>query len=303
MKKSLIFAGAIFLTSNIAIAKTIDFDTSIKWNSGVVERALEKSGFSETILINRYILHELLNKESFSVYDATRVCLDKCYLSDDLKEIREKCPKLCYRFAWHLIYENNNRVNLDIMNPNLHDSSFSNTEGKPSEICQQLVSKAQEQGLTMPMLCGGKCHLFGDDKIIITDNIRTIEFTVDDFCKGDNVQKEKEYYMIIDSDGGIQDVTNHPMKGRLVLLNKAQSKSASEYLDELEERPNHVDTSYDERVKTNGYCYSTSFLHKEADDYGCWTTAREYAQKNACKLFNRTSHYDASGGSFCAEWM
>ena len=46
MKKSLIFAGAIFLTSGLAIAKTIDFDTSIKWNSNVVERALNKSGFS-----------------------------------------------------------------------------------------------------------------------------------------------------------------------------------------------------------------------------------------------------------------
>lgn len=299
MKKSLIFAGAIFLTSNIAIAKTIDFDTPITWNPNVVEQALDNSGFSETILISSYISYELLNKESFSVYDATRVCLEKCELSNDLKEIREKCPKLCYRFAWDLINENNRRVNLDIMNPNRQDSTNSYMQGSPNYICRQLSTDAQKQGLTLPVLCGGKCNRFGDDKIIITDNIRTIEFTVDDFCEGDNVREEKEYYMIIDSDGGIQDVTSYPMKGRLVLLNKAQSKPASEYLTELEKRPNRVNTPYDERVKTNGYCDSASFLPKKADYDDCRTTAREYAQKNACKLFNRTSHYDASGGSFC----
>lgn len=304
MKKSLIFAGAIFLTSNIAFAKTIDFDTPITWNSNVVESALDSSGFEETILIKGPILLELLKKESFSVYDATRVCLEKCELSNDLKEIREKCPKLCYRFAWLLINENNRRVNLDIMNPDRQDSTNSYMQGSRTKICMQLSADAQKQGLTLPVLCGGKCNRFGNDKIIITDNIRTIEFTVDDFCEEDNVQKEKEYYMIIDSDWGIQDVTSYPMKGRLVLLNKAQSKPASEYLSELEKRPNRVNTPYDKRVETNGYCRSTRFLiNKEADYDNCWTTAKEYAQQNACKLFNRTSHSDPSGGSYCgANW-
>ncbi len=118
MKKSLIFAGAIFLTSGIAIAKTIDFDTSIKWNSNVVERALNKSGFLgssdanwDVRVTHERILAELLKMESFSVRDATRVCLDKCNMSDFLKNGRgasgKKCPELCSGFADALVSVNN----------------------------------------------------------------------------------------------------------------------------------------------------------------------------------------------------
>lgn len=118
MKKSLIFAGAIFLTSGIAIAKTIDFDTSIKWNSNVVERALNKSGFLgssdanwDVRVTHERILAELLKMESFSVRDATRVCLDKCNISDFLKNGRgasgKKCPELCSGFADMLVSVNN----------------------------------------------------------------------------------------------------------------------------------------------------------------------------------------------------
>lgn len=118
MKKSLIFAGAIFLTSGIAIAKTIDFDTSIKWNSNVVELALNKSGFLgasdanwDVRVTHERILAELLKMESFSVRDATRVCLDKCNMSDFLKNGRgasgKKCPELCSGFADMLVSVNN----------------------------------------------------------------------------------------------------------------------------------------------------------------------------------------------------
>lgn len=118
MKKSLIFAGAIFLTSGIAIAKTIDFDTSIKWNSNVVERALNKSGFLgssdaswDVRATHERILAELLKMESFSVRDATRVCLDKCNMSNFLKNGRgasgKKCPELCSGFADTLVSVNN----------------------------------------------------------------------------------------------------------------------------------------------------------------------------------------------------
>lgn len=118
MKKSLLFAGAIFLTSGLAIAKTIDFDTSIKWNSNVVERALNKSGFLgasdanwDVRVTHRRILAELLKMESFSVRDATRVCLDKCNMSDFLKNGRgasgKKCPELCSGFADALVSVNN----------------------------------------------------------------------------------------------------------------------------------------------------------------------------------------------------
>lgn len=118
MKKSLIFAGAIFLTSGISIAKTIDFDTSIKWNSNVVERALNKSGFLwsydvhwDVRVTHERILAELLKMESFSIRDATRVCLDKCNLSDFLKNGRDasgkKCPELCSGFVDTLVSVNN----------------------------------------------------------------------------------------------------------------------------------------------------------------------------------------------------
>lgn len=118
MKKSLIVAGAIFLTSGLAIAKTIDFDTSIKWNSNVVERALNKSGFLgssdaswDVRVTHERILAELLKMESFSVRDATRVCLDKCNMSDFLKNGRgasgKKCPDLCSSFADMLVSVNN----------------------------------------------------------------------------------------------------------------------------------------------------------------------------------------------------
>lgn len=118
MKKSLLFAGAIFLTSGIAIAKTIDFDTSIKWNSNVVELALNKSGFlgsydayRDVRVTHERILAELLKMESFSVRDATRVCLDKCNMSDFLKNGRgasgKKCPDLCSGFADMLVSVNN----------------------------------------------------------------------------------------------------------------------------------------------------------------------------------------------------
>ncbi len=118
MKKRLLFAGAIFLTSGIAIAKTIDFDTSIKWNSNVVELALNKSGFlgsydayQDVRVTHERILAELLKMESFSVRDATRVCLDKCNMSDFLKNGRgasgKKCPELCSGFADALVSVNN----------------------------------------------------------------------------------------------------------------------------------------------------------------------------------------------------
>ena len=310
MKKSLIFAGTIFLTSGIAIAKTIDFDTSIKWNSNVVERALNKSGFLgasdanwDVRVTHERILAELLKKESFSVRDATRVCLDKCNMSDFLKNGRgasgKKCPELCSGFALQLINENNGQVNLNVMNPNLQDSSFSNSEGKPSEICQQLVSKAQEQGLTMPMLCGGKCHLFGDDKIIVTDNIKTIEFIVDDFCDGEGLLEEKEYYMIVSSNGA-QDVTGYSEYGRLVELKKAQSKPASDYIKKEEQRKkeqrmNAAAVPYNNRVEKNGYCNSNVITFRgnvspqTGHNVDCRKKARKYAQENACKLRSYTT--------------
>ena len=311
MKKSLLFAGAIFLTSGIAIAKTIDFDTSIKWNSNVVERALNKSGFLgasdanwDVRVTHERILAELLKMESFSLRDATRVCLDKCNMSDFLKNGRgasgKKCPELCRVFAEQLINENNGYNNLDILNPDQQDTSFRNIQGRPDDICLQLSQKAREQGLTLPMLCGGTCKRFGDDKIIVTDNIKTIEFIVGDFCDGDGLIEEKEYYMIVSSNG-VQDVTWYTEHGRLAELKKTQSKPAYDYIERQKE------STYANLVQQNGYCksenvayYETQYSGEEIDGNKinkiCTRAARKFAQKHACKLKKWSSILHYSGG-------
>lgn len=138
MKKSLLFAGAIFLTSGIAIAKTIDFDTPIKWNTNVIDRALNAAGlhsmkYEETghnaldaRITHDRILAELLKKESFSVRDATRVCMDKCLMSDALKQngnlVFRNCSEICSKFADSLITENNKLAEQNIdYNPNTNE--------------------------------------------------------------------------------------------------------------------------------------------------------------------------------------
>ena len=118
MKKSLFVFGVISVASVAAVAKTIDLDTQIKWNSGVVETALTKSGFIASSNANwdvrvtsERILAELLKRNTFSVRDATAVCLDKCNMSDFLKNGRgqsgKKCPELCTGFADALVDVNN----------------------------------------------------------------------------------------------------------------------------------------------------------------------------------------------------
>lgn len=331
MKKSLLFAGAIFLTSGLAIAKTIDFDTSIKWNSNVVERALNKSGFLgssdanwDVRVTHERILAELLKMESFSLRDATRVCLDKCNMSDFLKNGRgasgKKCPELCSGFAVQLINENNAQVNLNVMNPNLQDTSFRNIQGRPGDICLQLSQKAREQGLTLPMLCGGTCKRFGDDKIIVTDNIKTIEFIVGDFCDGDGLLEKKEYYMIVSSNGA-QDLTGYSEYERLVELKNAQSKPASDYIKTQEQRKK--ESTYANLVRGNckykKYSYKDGIFVNERDRvdvvgqeeeemiiYLCKRSCKKYAINNKCKIQNISYkanpmvHNNAWGvGGFC----
>ena len=118
MKKKLFIASLMGMASTIAVAKTIDFNTVIRWNSEVVKTALERAGFLGTndayqdvrLTYNR-ILKELLSKQSFSAQYATQVCMDKCNLSDFLKNGRgrsgKKCPELCADFADQLVAVNN----------------------------------------------------------------------------------------------------------------------------------------------------------------------------------------------------
>lgn len=114
----LIAAGLIAVPFAMVIAKDIDFDTSIEWNSGVVEEALNQTGFSgnddavwDVRVTHDRILADLLKRNSFSLRDATSVCMDKCNMSDFLKNGRgasgKKCPDLCKTFAEKLVSVNN----------------------------------------------------------------------------------------------------------------------------------------------------------------------------------------------------
>ncbi|MBO7559587.1 MAG: hypothetical protein J6T27_00305 [Alphaproteobacteria bacterium] len=119
MKK--ILTSILVLSTGIAFAKNIDFDTVIKWNSEVISTALTKAGFItssnaawDVRKTHERILDELVKKQSFSLRQATQVCLDKCNMSDFLKNGRgqsgKKCPDLCTGFVDALIAENNNRA-------------------------------------------------------------------------------------------------------------------------------------------------------------------------------------------------
>ncbi|MBP5364163.1 MAG: hypothetical protein J6Y49_02330 [Alphaproteobacteria bacterium] len=118
MKKNLLVASAVLLSTGIAFAKPIDFNTVITWNSKVISEALTRAGFLGTSnaahdvrVTHRDILEELVNQGAFSLSYAMQVCMDKCNLSDFLKNGRgqsgKKCPELCEGFTDALVAVNN----------------------------------------------------------------------------------------------------------------------------------------------------------------------------------------------------
>lgn len=118
MKKTLLIAGMIAAPISMAVAKTINFDTPVEWNSKVIEQALNKAGFIgdsganwDVRVTHDRILTELLNRKSFSLKDALDVCLNKCDMSDFLKNGRgssgKKCSELCKGFTDSLTSVNN----------------------------------------------------------------------------------------------------------------------------------------------------------------------------------------------------
>ncbi|MBD5391316.1 hypothetical protein HDR66_00760 [bacterium] len=118
MKKTLLFAGIIAAPISMAAAKPINFDTPVEWNSKVIEQALNKAGFIgdsganwDVRVTHDRILTELLNRKSVSLKDALHVCLNKCNMSDFLKNGRgasgKKCSELCNEFTNVLTSVNN----------------------------------------------------------------------------------------------------------------------------------------------------------------------------------------------------
>ena len=237
MKKSLIFAGAIFLTSGIAIAKTIDFDTQIKWNTKVIENALKVTGFKPSSSV-RYvydaILYALLSLDKFSARQAVEVCMEECNKSDMLKHGQgsslKACPQLCEEFASTLVIENN-KANNGLLTGNTESKvirykvnygwrgagyitgttpvegtviiTFRDEEHSPKTFCKKLTDDAFKRGLKYPMTCEGDCKLIGNDIITVVDSTRTrhLNYEVDDFCDG--WQGSGEYAFRVHYDGTI----------------------------------------------------------------------------------------------------
>ncbi|MBQ8293933.1 MAG: hypothetical protein IJX89_00925 [Alphaproteobacteria bacterium] len=216
MKKSLIFAGAIFFTSGIAIAKTIGFNTPIKWNSKVIEEALKVTGFkpkSSVGPVYNRILKALLELDTFSARQAVEVCMEECNKSKMLKEGQgnsgKKCPQLCEEFASSLVIANNTlltgNTESQTVGYNMQYSwkgaayitgtraidrdviiTFKDEEHSSKEFCKILTADALKRGLKYPMKCGGKCQALGQDIIEVTgsDYAKTLYYEVGDFCDG-----------------------------------------------------------------------------------------------------------------------
>ena len=212
MKKSWLIFGMIVLPSTIVFAKKIDFDTPVKWNANVVSTALTNvglidSGNWDVRTTRNRILENLLARDAFSLREATTVCMDKCNMSDFLRQgqgqSHKKCPAICSSFVSNIIKVNNEQFTA-IPGVSATSDSFSNLQGKSVDVCRKLMSDATKSGITYPVLCGGRCGYVGQDKIKITDLTKTKEYEVDDFCN--NSKKGKDYFYILSDAKGAQDV-------------------------------------------------------------------------------------------------
>lgn len=121
MKKILlIYTMCLLLIANAfgyGGVKVIEFNTPVWWSSYDIEEALQNAGLINSAnaafdvrVTSQRILAELLKKDDFSLQDATKVCLDKCNMSDFLKTgqgtSKRKCPEICKDFAIKLVEAN-----------------------------------------------------------------------------------------------------------------------------------------------------------------------------------------------------
>ena len=301
MKKNLFVFGMIVVSSTVAWAKEIGFDTPVKWNSKVIENALTSAGFIDSDGANwdvkttrNRILENLLSRDMFSLHNAADVCMEKCNMSDFLKKGRgksgKKCPELCTTFVENIIKENNKQYT-SIPSAGKSDTSFSGLEDNSKNVCIKLASDAVNSGLSFPVLCGGTCNSRGDDIVQITDLEKTKEYKVDDFCDG---QKSGDYFYIVSSNKQVKDVSSNNARYRIVLLKEAQTKPASDYMQEekrqkYEQRVAPDKQAYAKALESNGYCMSgqSVSLHNSS----CQKGARKYAQKCRCKLHSFVTGY------------
>lgn len=234
MKKTLLIAGMIAAPISMAAAKGITFNTPIKWNAEVITQALKDTGiipntYSDVEYVHNRILRALLTLDTFSARDAVGVCMDECNKSDMLKYGRGKsgkrCPQLCEEFASSLVIANNDvltgnterqKVGSDSVHvgrgyfSSLTDlyadvvTTFKDEEHSPKEFCKILTEDAFKRGVKYPMVCGGKCHLLGQDIIEVYNN-KTVRYEVGDFCDG-FFNNAGEYYFEVHYDGTIDKI-------------------------------------------------------------------------------------------------
>lgn len=221
MKKILLIAGMIATPLSVALAKGINFDTAIRWNTQVISQALKDTGFkpkSSVGPVYNRILKALLALDTFSARQAVEVCMEECNKSDMLKEGQgnsgKKCPQLCQEFASSLVIANN-KANNALLTGNterrtidheVHYSwkgagyitdttpitgnviiTFKDEEHSSKTFCKKLTADAFERGLKYPMTCGGDCDLFGNDIIEVSASgtgryYNTLYYEVGDFC-------------------------------------------------------------------------------------------------------------------------
>lgn len=309
MKKMFVILSCFMVTP--VFAGFITETTQMQWNSKVIEKALDNSGFINSGDANwdvrttrNHILEDLLTRQMFSITEAIDVCKEQCNKSDFLKNGRGKsgkrCPELCENFANNIIKVNQEQyTSTPIISATSNE--FSNLQGKAVDVCRRLMSDATTSGISYPVLCGGRCDRLGQDKVQITDLVKTKEYEVDDFCNND--EKGRDYFYILSDAKGAIDVSSLYENQRIAKLKEIQTKPVSDYMKtQAEQIKKDKETAYAKRVEQNGYCEeaylssdetSAEWFNKNTN--ACRRPARKFAQANACKLksYGTTYHFDS----------
>lgn len=122
MKK--ILSSFFVLSLTISSVFGINPDTQISWNSAVVEGALYEAGISRSEKWFKEIVKDLLQRPTFSVSDAVRVC--KRFGVD--KQDESSVSSICEEFGQSLVVQNNRLA--DMLNaPNYSKENCDNTPG------------------------------------------------------------------------------------------------------------------------------------------------------------------------------
>ena len=320
MKKLLTFL--LCLTILPAFAEFINENTQLKWNSKVIEKALNNSGFINSNGANwdvrttrNHILEDLLTRQMFSVIEAIDVCKEQCNKSDFLKNGRgqsgKKCPELCESFANNIIKVNKEQYT-SIPGVSATSNELSNLQGKAIDVCRRLMSDATTNGISYPVLCGGRCDRFGQDKVQITDLVKTKEYEVDDFCNND--EKGRDYFYILSDAKGANDVSSLNESQRIEKLKEIQAQPADNYMKEQVKKKKEA--AYAKIVQQNGDCqpkiysgYNDDVWTEEQDivdrvsdseknriEAVCKSKCHRYADSNACRI-TEISHSAFAGVS------